>query len=461
MKDLSSIASELSRGRNMEDNFDKYIKGISSMYNALGYIKLAMNYYTVYDMNRDQDGCNDEVYADMYSEFNSIVAELLAGKLTVSCIEDYRQRIIHVMDVVVAYIDRLRIYEHILNRIEYRFKDTAFDSSYYNTYLTNDLMHYILSDKDNVVINGKIANVIGQLPVRISKNTFFEHIREAFSLYHGAQKGTIDDFMYSLKTTSLLEKPEKFDDIFPEMADIMRELEAADYSAADNDEYDRLHKLLEAGAEKMNSCADCFVLLASMVNDIYSIVLSDAMSLGNNTEIDLAKDIIAQINEAERSAGEVPEELLDKFVLFEGKQERILGVISNCDFIIHEFPESHKAELEQYNRVQDFEVLGKITKLQSGSDFVQLHGDEDYSMIPDDSYADEVCEQLIDGMAVMFDGVSIQIRRAVMATVLSQLPVFFNNTEDIQSYINISLMQCSDKAEQKATVEILKSLMEG
>ena len=52
MKDLSSIASELSRGKNMEDNFDKYIKGISSMYNALGYIKLAMNYYTVYDMIR-------------------------------------------------------------------------------------------------------------------------------------------------------------------------------------------------------------------------------------------------------------------------------------------------------------------------------------------------------------------------------------------------------------------------
>ena len=48
-----------------------------------------------------------------------------------------------------------------------------------------------------------------------------------------------------------------------------------------------------------------------------------------------------------------------------------------------------------------------------------------------------------------------------MATLLSKLPVFFNNTEEIQSYINVALMQCSDKAEQKATVEILKSIMEG
>jgi hypothetical protein len=64
-------------------------------------------------------------------------------------------------------------------------------------------------------------------------------------------------------------------------------------------------------------------------------------------------------------------------------------------------------------------------------------------------------------MTKLFENVSIQVRRAVMATVLSQLPVFFNNTEEIQSYINISLMQCSDDAEQKATVEILKALMEG
>jgi hypothetical protein len=102
-----------------------------------------------------------------------------------------------------------------------------------------------------------------------------------------------------------------------------------------------------------------------------------------------------------------------------------------------------------------------VAKLQSGSEFVQLHGDEDYSEIPDDSYADKACDELIEDMTKLFEGVSIQVRRAVMATVLSQLPVFFNNTEEIQSYINISLMQCSDDAEQKATVEILKVLMKG
>ena len=61
------------------------------------------------------------------------------------------------MESVTSFVDRLRIYEHALNRIEYRFRDDEFDKEYYNTYLTNDLMHYILSDKDNVVIHSKIA----------------------------------------------------------------------------------------------------------------------------------------------------------------------------------------------------------------------------------------------------------------------------------------------------------------
>ncbi len=461
MKDLSSIASDLSRGRDFNNNLDKYIRGMSSMYNGLAYIKLSMNYYTVYDMNKEQGSNADQLYSIMYSEFNDVVRRLLDKSLSVSDIEQFRQKIISTMDVVIAFIDRLRIYEHILNRVEYRFKDSDFDSSYYNTYLTNDLMHYILSDKDNVVINGKIANIIGQLPVRISRETFFEHIRDAFSLYHGAQKGTIDDFGYSLKTTAMLCEPENFKNLIPDMTDIIDQLSGADYSSLDKDEYEKLYGLLKTGAERMNNCADYYVLLASMVNDIYSIVLSNEYSLGDNSETELAQEIISKINLAELNEGVVSEEILDKFVLFEGKQEKILGIISQCDYCIHELPDSFPEQIQESGNSQGIVILNIITKLQSGSDFVQLHGDKDYSTVPDDSYADGVCDKIIAELSDMFGHVSIQVRRAVMATLLSQLPVFFNNTEEIQSYINVALMQCSDKAEQKATVEILKSIMEG
>jgi hypothetical protein len=39
--------------------------------------------------------------------------------------------------------------------------------------------------------------------------------------------------------------------------------------------------------------------------------------------------------------------------------------------------------------------------------------------------------------------------------------VFFNNIDEIQGYINTSLMLCTDVAEKAACVEVLKIIMEG
>jgi hypothetical protein len=60
-------------------------------------------------------------------------------------------------------------------------------------------MHYILENKDNVVINGRIAEVVGQLPMRLTRSKFLEYLNEAFSLYKGAMVGTVNDFIYNIR----------------------------------------------------------------------------------------------------------------------------------------------------------------------------------------------------------------------------------------------------------------------
>ena len=47
-----------------------------------------------------------------------------------------------------------------------------------------------------------------------------------------------------------------------------------------------------------------------------------------------------------------------------------------------------------------------------------------------------------------------------MSAVFAQLPIFFNKVDDIQNYINFSLIQCSDEAEKAAVVDLLKSIMD-
>ncbi|MBQ4284346.1 MAG: hypothetical protein IJB96_10525, partial [Lachnospira sp.] len=286
MKAMNYISQQISKGKDLESNLSKYGTGMSSMYHTLAYIKLSMNYYTAYDCQREEL-CKDSLYNKHLMEFHRLIGELLENNLKCADrVENLRNEITSVMEVVTAYVDRLRIYEYVLNRVEYRFVDKEFDEQYYNTYLTNDLIHYILSDKDNVVIHSKIAEVVEQLPMRLSRNKFYDYLRDAFSLYHGAQKGTIDDFVYSLKTTAMLNVPEGFESMFPDTRELLNVLENADYAALDEAAFDNLTGALSLAVEKMTSCADAFVLLAQLVNDLYTVVLTESVAIVDAEDID-------------------------------------------------------------------------------------------------------------------------------------------------------------------------------
>ncbi len=460
MKAMNYISQEISKGKNLELNLSKYGTGMSSMYHTLGYIKLSMNYYTAYDCQREEL-CKDSLYTKHIKEFHSLIGELLDNNLkSAAAVEALRNDITKIMEVVTAYVDRLRIFEYVLNRVEYRFIDKDFDETYYNTYLTNDLIHYILSDKDNVVIHSKIAEVVEQLPMRLSRNKFYEYLRDAFSLYHGAQKGTIDDFVYSLKTTAMLNVPEGFESMFPDTRELLNVLENADYAALDEVAFDNLTGALSLAVEKMTSCADAFVLLAQLVNDLYTVVLTESVAIVDAEDIDNAKAILSAIYESYKEGCiAVDDDVLERFIAFEGKQENILMTVSQSDFAIEYALENYVDELTGQNLLKVYENLLSVTKLQSGSNFVSLIKEDEKFEIPEDSYADEACEGLISELDAEFKTLAQPLRRAVMSSVLAQLPVFFNNTEEIQNYINVSLMQCSDVSEKAAVVEVLRMIM--
>ena len=465
MKNLGYIASEITKGKNLTENLEKYGKGLSSLYNGLAYIKLSMNYYTILNMIKDNE-IDDEQFLAMFEKVNEVIelssiGSSIADKAVLTeKIDAVRNEFISIMESVTDYVDKFRIYEHVLNRVEYRFRDDAFDSEYYNTYMTNDIMHYIFSDKDNVSINARISDIVGQLPVRMSKGKFYDHISEAFTLYHGAQKNTIDDFYYSLSTSAMLGKAAMDNGFFTDMHDIYVTLDKADYKNIDSAEYTRLKGALDIATEKMSNAADIYVLLAQIVNDLYTIILSDNNTIGDNTEVNVAKDIILKSKSLFEDEQEL-DEIAELFTAFEGKQERILETVMAADFATQYAAANLNDTLDELALSDMYSSLEAIGKLQSGSDFVDISPKEYFDEIPDDSYADMAAEKLITELDRLFTDCQQSVKRAVMAAVLSMLPVFFNNTEEIQDYINSSLIQCSDEAEKKAVVEVVRMIIAG
>lgn len=461
MKNLNYISEQIKEGKNLGDNLLKYARGMSSMYNTYAYIKLSMNYFTLFDMLCENDKKN-EVFTKLWDRFNNFIKNCLLGNEENGLREvaSIRNDIVKIMEVVTAYIDRLRIYEYVLNRVEYSFDEVEVDEEYYGTYFTNDIMHYILSDKENVVINSKISEIVGQLPVRMSKSKFFEYLNEAFTLYHGAQKRTIDDFAYSLRTVAMLQKIDGFEEIFPDIYEMYETLSNADYSNINKKEYDRLKKIFDLAAEKINDCADIFVLLAQVVNDAYTILLTQRYVIDDIEEVKTARLIIKQINDNYiNNEMSYDDFILSGFTSFEGKQESISAVLSANDYIINYVNLNYKESASECNCEDAYKSLELAEKLQSGSDFICLEDDLEALKIPEDSYADMVCEQLIADIREDFKEKPVLVRRAVMSSILSQIPVFFNNVDEIVSYINSSLAGCSDKAEQAAVLEIVKAII--
>ncbi len=470
MKDLNYVANEINKGKNLEMNLPKFANSMMSLYNGLAYIKMSMNYYTFYETLKEKEYQNSALtdVKEYVDRLNAIIQKevidhgnMEATKESTQELLNIRNDIISIMEVVTSYVDKLRIYEYILNRVEYRFDEQELDEEYYNTYMTNDIMHYILSEQDNVVVNGKISEVVGQIPVRMSKGKFYEHLKDAFSIYHGAQKGTIDDFVYTIRTSSMLDTPKGFGDRFKEINEMYQELVKADYKNITQDEFKRLSGILTIASQNMTNTADLFVSLTQLINDTLTITLSKMYAFHDVEEIEKGIHVINSIYQGfcGENYNSEDDSVMEAFESFEGKQERILSVVSANEYVISLVLEKDQQSLQSLMMEQIYHSLDVITKLQSGSDFVVIDQKEDNQELASDAYIDEKCDALIQEFENFFEGCGQQVKRAVMATVLSELPVFFNNVDEIQNYINTALIQCNDLAERKACVEIFRMLL--
>ena len=106
-----------------------------------------------------------------------------------------------------------------------------------------------------------------------------------------------------------------------------------------------------------------------------------------------------------------------------------------------------------------YNSLDKISILESGSHFVEFDKVIDREIAGSD-YIYAKYNELEGVLKEFFKGHSKLINRAVMAHVLSALPVFFNNVDEIRSYVESSISGCSDIAEKTACKEIFYAIME-
>lgn len=474
------IERELVNGRAPETNIIAYAVRMAQFYERYAAAKLSMNYFTYYEV-AEESGRKDVAIAGYQERYNAILQAYLKKteqkSVLVERIKALRDEVTEVMKGITAWVDIFNLYEYCLNRVEYRFEDVL-EILPEDEELARDILQYIVKENDQVVINTKISECIRQLPIRMTKAKFFCLLREGMSVYNESQKQSVNDLVYMIRTVSMLEQPESIFELSSDLNEIYQDFKKTDFKTIEEEQYKKLVDKLQYATDYIQTQADIYLLLAENINALYVMLLASSDYLRevmpsvkqayesgqtrSENEKDFTNCLTLLGKEEELFLGEdettLMEEIENGFLFLEGKQEKYGMLCQKYGYLIENIKE-YADVLQSLAMVDLPEIFTQIEKLISGSVFVSLQ-EETQDEIAGAAYVSQKASMLEEEFTHFFETNDRMVNRAVMAHVLSELPVSFQSLEELKDYVLQSLNGCRDIAEKIAVAEIMKQMTE-
>ncbi len=454
---IKRLIKELNQGKNLEENLERYINQLSNLYYQDGVIRSVLDYYTLYEQTMEE--------GEMAGFLSEIKPVLQKGILAISDwaqlkqngigvlkeIQAKRSEMIKRVDILSTYVDQLKVYEYVLNRMELKFvaeetKDTEG--------LSEQLLKYIFSVEDNMVINERIKEVIGQLPVRMTKSRYYDIVRNSLSIYTGCDIDAVEDYLYRFKNSALLYVPEGQESYFQTWGDEIKGLQQTDFANLDGNAYEENICKVRKLAGDLVACIDLHISCQEILNSLAAVMEAGALIQDKEEwkeEIHTKEILLELFQLFEEGDGKTISEAGEKRMVFlEGHMEQGYDQIFQMEGILYDLKiTSGKTELE---------TLDKIGKLLSSSVFVDFEK-KPAEGTADRDYIQQKSNRLIEELELKFGKNKQVVNRAIMANTLSVMPVFFNSTDEISQYILSSLEQCKDISEKNVSIQILNDLM--
>ncbi len=461
---MKKIVKNILQKKELDKYLPEYGKEMSKSYYRFASVCLAMNYYTLYEIANELEP--DQVLNDITGEVVRLIdTGLVQGDLNdtiLNDIESIRNRVIENMKILTSYADIFTRYEYIINRVEYRFKSCDFMDHFADEDFTRKIMRYIVSDEEPVVINGKIAEIIAELPMRMTKSKFFELLSNGIDIYKGSDKKSLEDFLYMMRTSAMLEVPQDNDGTFQSLASFHELLKSCDYDNITEENYHELQGRLTETAEYLKDIISVYMMLQQIINYLYAIFMTKKYVDDYGEEEQAVREIITHVSNGFIKGGmEVTDDIINNyFISLEGKQEQIHESYMPYEHALDEIKVNYQKELNQAKCTELFEILAKDEVLLSESLFVELNGNNDNESEMTEETFEKIKKEFLEKVEGFFREHKRIINRSVMSSIIASLPVFFNNIQELQDYVYTSLETCRQQAEKAACVEIINSIIE-
>lgn len=454
------IVTDINRDKDIDVTVPKYLELLDSQYNLYSTVKLCLNFYTIREML--EDGTNVADFKEDYDKVSSLLTKaLIAGEkidtTDIEVIDDIRNSVEYRMKILTSYTDGFEMYEYILNRIEAGIKGTSEEVDV--ELLSNKMFQYVFSEQDTVVVNSKLQILMSQLPVRMTKNKFYDVVANTLSIYKGGETSSVDDFVDMLKTAVLINKPEGFESEYPELYDIYSRLEETEYKSIDEGLFDRLTIDLNQGAEFIAQQVSFYMLFQEVINDTYTILLT-SLGRSKNNDDTVFKSAVKIIDTCINSFTEdSAEELMDAFMSLEGSQENVYENVMILETVLDDV--SLKGEDMSDDIKSHIANLRTVEKLVSSSLFIDLKkevGNE--SIIADGDYISKLKEEVTGAFAEYFKDKSMIVVRSIMCKILAAMPIFLDTQQEIKNYFDYVLENCKNDSELTACNKLICEIIE-
>lgn len=459
--DIKKLIGDIQRDKDLDKNLCLFMDNIQQQYNYYSAVKLSMNYYTMREMAAENKNVGNTAFVSVSNILGKCLAKNnKASEEMLESVSKIRNEIEQRMEVLTSFTDGYEIYEYILNRLEAGIKGTV-NEGLSPEQLSAKIFNYIFSENDAVVVNSKLQLVMSQLPVRMTKNKFYDVVTNTLEIYKGGDKRALRDFVDMLRKTALLDKPSGFSDLYPDLYETYELLRGADYKNMTAETYDLLTDRLSMAAEFIEAESTMYMLLQEIVNDSYAVLLTDDRKDKNleKPAYKAAMNIISVC--VAEDADNIDEQLIDYFVSIEGVQEDIYESLMLYEAAAEDILTAKAEKIDELGLKAQSDKIKILQKLVSTSLFASLEPDGAQEMEDvDTKEIASIRKSLTEEFAACFSQNQMSVNRSIMSKLFSAMPIFFNTQQEIKDYLDYVLCGCSDKSELTACNKLLCELME-
>lgn len=422
------------------------------------YTRLALNYYMYYEVVQEKYVPGGRI-SSLNNQYHSLMKGFLEGSCDIPGLDSLRNEVISVMEVNTAYTDAFQAYEYVLNRMESRFEPQIIGSRSAladEERMTSEIMAYITDTDESVVVNERIQSVLGQLPVRLTRQKFFAMVEQGLWAYKGGTRKSLEDMLYILRSEAMLNRPDDMETGYEELHLILKEFEQADYREMSAEQYRGLTSQRDHLSRILMDTTNEIMLFMDLVNDLYVLMLSRQSAMMEVIEENRLRALLGDLLSLfEAGASDaIPQEITDSLSFLEGKQETYFEQWMK-------YESSDEKKTPESERDGQRQILRTIGLLMSGSSFMSLDPErEEEKSDVDQTVLKQKQEEFFGELSASWEGKPKPLVRAVMAKILSRLPVFFESLEEVRLYISGSLRSCSDAGEVETSMKLIRLLME-